>query len=284
VGIAPRENFIQTDAAINPGNSGGPLVNLDGEVIGINTAISSRNGGNQGVGFAVPVNLAKWVADQLIATGTVKRAYLGVAIQPVTHALAKRFGVKTRDGVLVSQVQADTPAEEAGLKPGDVIVAFDGHKVTNPRELQGLVERAEIGARQTLTVLRDGEQIELEVTCRKQPGDYGLAGSQSVRPEARESSRFEKLGLEVETLTDNVAEQLGLDVTEGVVITDVRSGSPAAEAGLEPGTVITQANRKSVKSVDEFRKALEEKPLSEGVLLLVRGDRGARFLVLSVAE
>lgn len=174
MGIAEREDFLQTDAAINPGNSGGPLVNLDGEVVGINTAISSRSGGNQGVGFAVPINLAKWVAEQLIETGSVRRAYLGVVIQPVTHELAQHLGVSARQGVLVTDVMPETPGQAAGLKEGDVIVEFGGRKMTKPTELQGAVERAEIGTKQPLIVLRDGKRRQLTVQVDEQPTDFDV--------------------------------------------------------------------------------------------------------------
>lgn len=167
IGVPARASFIQTDAAINPGNSGGPLVNLDGEVIGINTAISSSSGGNQGVGFAVPVNLAKWVSRQLIDDGSVHRAQLGVMIQPLTHELAGQFGLEPGDGVLVAEISADTPAAKAGLEPGDVIVEYDGHAVASPRELQSVVERSEIGQKHEVVVLRDGKRETLEVIPRE---------------------------------------------------------------------------------------------------------------------
>jgi serine protease Do len=281
IGITARENFIQTDAAINPGNSGGPLVNLDGEVIGINTAISSRTGGYQGVGFAIPVNLAKWVGGQLAEHGSVRRAYLGVMIQPVSQQLAEQFGVKVHEGVAVTEVMKDTPAAEAGLKPGDVIVEFDGKKVANPQELQGLVEQVEIGAHRPLVAVRDGKRVTLEVRLHEQPADYGLAGhrGESAKPE---SSSFQDLGIEVEPLTGEVAEQLGMKGQEGVVITDVRAGSPADQAGLESGMVITQANRKSVKSVEDLRNALGDQALKKGVLLLLRTSEGSRFVVIRV--
>ncbi len=161
VGINARESFLQTDAAINPGNSGGPLVNLDGEIVGINTAISSRGGGNDGVGFAVPVNLARWVGDQLVKTGEVRRAYLGVGIQPVTANLAKQFNVKPREGVVITDVYSDTPAERSGLKSGDVIRSFAGVKVDSPRELQLLVERAEIGRPHAVELVRGGKSMTI---------------------------------------------------------------------------------------------------------------------------
>jgi serine protease Do len=279
IGITDRENFIQTDAAINPGNSGGPLVNLDGEVIGINTAISSRTGGYQGVGFAIPVNLAKWVGGQLEENGLVHRAYLGVMIQPVTQPLAEQFGVKVHQGVLVTEVQPDTPAAKAGLKAGDVILEFAGKQVSSPRELQGIVEQAKIGSKQSLLLLRDGKRMTIEVTCGEQTGER-QAASEGAPSRPGKADRFEKLGLEVETLTADVAKQLDMNVDHGVVITDVRSGSPADQAGLTSGMVITQANRKPVKTVEELRKVLEEKPATKGTLLLVRTPQGARFVVI----
>ncbi len=286
LGITPRENFIQTDAAINPGNSGGPLVNLDGEVIGINTAISSRNGGYQGVGFAVPVNLAKWVAQQLESSGKVRRAYLGVAIQPVTQQLAEKFGVKLHEGVLVTDVFPDTPGAQAGLKPGDVIVDFAGTKVSKPVELQDIVERSAIGSKQSMTVVRDGKTTSMTVTVREQPDNFGLAGGRSMGPgdegpgEKAEPGRFEHLGMEVEKLTPEVANKLGLDLKEGVVITRVRPGSVADMAGLDSGMVVVQVNRQDVKSPEDFRKAMDRSPLDKGVLLLVRSAQGSRFVVL----
>jgi serine protease Do len=281
IGITARENFIQTDAAINPGNSGGPLVNLDGEVVGINTAISSRNGAYQGVGFAIPVNLAKWVGGQLVEHGSVRRAYLGVMIQPVSQQLAEQFGVKVHEGVAVTEVIKDTPAAEAGLKPGDVIVQFDGKNVASPQELQGLVEQVDIGSQKPLVVVRDGKRVTLQVTLHEQPAEFGVAQrmGESAKPE---SSSFQNLGIEIETLTGEVAEQLGMKGQEGVVITDVRSGSPADQAGLESGMVITQANRKAVKSVEDLRNALERQALEKGVLLLVRTSEGSRFVVIRV--
>ncbi len=283
LGIAEREDFIQTDAAINPGNSGGPLVNLNGEVVGINTAISSRSGGNQGVGFAVPINLAKWVAEQLIETGRVQRAYLGVVIQPVTYELAQHLGVEARQGVLVTDVMPDTPGEGAGLKAGDVIVEFAGRKMTTPTELQGTVERTEIGSRQALVVVRDGKRRELTVTVGEQPADFGRTSLRSGEPDEDvkpEPSRFETMGFQVERLTDEVAEHLGLAGREGLVITEVEPGSPAADAGLTPGALITHIERRPVNDVETLREAVEAASAERGVLLRVRDRRGVRFVVI----
>jgi serine protease Do len=276
IGITDREEFIQTDAAINPGNSGGPLVNLAGEVIGINTAISSRTGGNQGVGFAIPINLAKWVADQLVSDGAVRRAYLGVVIQPVTHELAKQFDVKARQGVLVSEVQADSPAEKAGVKPGDVIVEFDGKTISSPRELQSLVERSAASERHPLTIVRDGQQVILKVTCDVRSEDEVVPSS--------EGPEVGKLGLELSNLTPDVAEKLGVKGMEGVVITSVQPNGPAAKAGLSTGDVIVQVNRKPVRSVEDVTKAMQEEDNEQGTLLLVRSERGSRFVVIHPAS
>jgi serine protease Do len=280
LGITDREDFIQTDAAINPGNSGGPLVDLDGEVIGINTAISSNNGGYQGVGFAIPANLAKWVGGQLETAGKVQRAYLGVGIQLVTQPLADQFKIKVHEGVIVTEVRSHSPAAKAGLKLGDVILDFAGKAVTSPRQLQGLVEMCKVGSSEPLTILRDGKQMTLNVNCAAQPADYGVARTGSEGIVKPETSHFEKLGIQVADLTPPVAEQLGIKTEHGVVITDVRAGSPADRAGLTSGMVITQANRQAVKTVDDFRKALDAKSLTKGALLLVRSAAGSRFVVI----
>lgn len=280
LGNTPRENFIQTDAAINPGNSGGPLVNLDGEVVGINTAIHSRNGGNEGVGFAISSNLAKWVTQQLIHEGTVKRAYLGVAIQPVSQELAKQFGVETRKGAVVADVQPKTPAAEAGLKSGDVIVAYDGKPVNNPQELQLAVEQTPIGNKAELTVMREGKQITLKVTPQEQPADYGLARGQALIPGKEGSAQDKKVGIEVSNLTPEVAEKLGVKPGEGVVITDVRNGSPAELGGLANGMVIAQIGQVPVNSIEDFQKVMEKQSLEKGIMFLVRSAQGARFIVI----
>jgi serine protease Do len=286
LGITERGNFLQTDAAINPGNSGGPLVNLDGEVVGINTAISSQSGGYQGVGFAIPINLARWVSDQLVKNGSVHRAYLGVAIQPVTHELAPQLGMQAREGVVVTQVYPNSPAAQAGLKTGDVVVSYSGQKVATPRELQMLVERTPIGGKQPLEIVRDGKHITLQDTGREQPSDFGTVAKRSPEnvDEEQSGTQFDDLGLEVSNLTMEVARQLGVKETEGVVITSVEKGSPADEAGLTDSLVILQVNRKPVKTVAEFQAAMAEKPMDQGVLLLVRSSEGSRFVVLKAAK
>jgi serine protease Do len=279
IGMAEREDYIQTDAAINPGNSGGPLVNLDGEVIGINTAISSSSGGNEGVGFAIPINLAKWVSQQLTKDGTVHRARLGVVIQPLSDELAKQFGLKAREGVLVAEVMPESPGAKAGLKPGDVIVEFAGKAVSTPQELQAVVEQARVGHEQTMSIVRAGKRTTLKANPAELPGDGKAAGG-SQGNDGGQASRLEKLGMEVQTLTAEVAKQLEIKADHGVVVTAVQPGSPAERAGLAAGAVILEANRKPVKTVEDLTKALDEKSLAKGVLLLVRTAEGSRFVVI----
>jgi serine protease Do len=278
IGITDRENFLQTDAAINPGNSGGPLVNLDGEVIGINTAISSSSGGNDGIGFAIPVNLAKWVGKQLVSDGKVSRAYLGVGIQPVTAELAKQFHVKPREGVLVNQVHADTPAERAGLKSGDVIVEFSGKAVSNPRELQLSVERADVKKTHALRIVRDGKQLGLSLRPETIPEEFDAKAPASLDADL---GQLEKLGLTVDELRSSVAKRLGAEGVQGVLISGVRIGSPAYRHGIEAGSIITHVNHQPIEDRSTLQSALESSPTEEGVLLSVRTRKGSRFVVLN---
>ena len=283
VGINARESFLQTDAAINPGNSGGPLVNLDGEIIGINTAISSRGGGNDGVGFAVPVNLARWVGEQLIKNGEVRRAYLGVGIQPVTADLAKQFHVKPREGVVVTDVYSDTPAERSGLKSGDVIRSFAGVKVDSPRELQLLVERAEVGRPHAVELVRGGKSITINFVPELQPKNFepGKASVRSGSDNSAESSAFEALGVEMSNIDKEVARGLGLKDEKGVVITSVTQGSVAQRAGLENGMVITQINRQPISNMTEASEVLKDYKPGDALLLLVKTAEGSRFVAIN---
>jgi serine protease Do len=286
-GITDREDFLQTDAAINPGNSGGPLLNLRGEVIGINTAISTRSGGYDGVGFAIPVNMAKWVADQLIENGKVSRAYLGVSIQPINSQLARQFDVPVGRGTIVNHVMPDSPAEAAGLEVGDVIVDFAGQDVTSPRNLQGIVERLETDKPYRMTILRNGDRQQINVTLRDMPENYsrrellnGEDGSPRRSPPPDES-KFDDLGIEVQGLTSAIAKQLELEDVTGVVITSVEPNSPAQRAGLQTGDVIEKVGRANVSSVDEFEQALEGQSVEQGVLLFVHTQGlGGRFVVV----
>jgi serine protease Do len=282
VGITRYDEFIQTDAPINPGNSGGPLINLKGEVIGINTAISSSSGGFQGVGFAIPVNLAKWVSSQLVKEGKVHRAYLGVGIQKIDQTLASQLELPAADGALVTDVQPDSPAAKAGFQTQDVIVEFAGSKIRTPSQLQSVVSRAPIGTKQPVTVLRGGKRVELAVNVREMPANYGeraIRGSES-RGESEETRDYDKLGLQVGSLTGDVARQLGISGTSGVVITAVEDGSLAENAGLKVSDVITRVGDNAISSVAEYEAAVKSASLQKGVLLLVRSAEGTRFLVL----
>lgn len=276
IGITERADFLQTDAAINPGNSGGPLVNLHGEVIGINTAISTSGGGNEGIGFAVPVNQAKWVSDQLIKDGVVQRAYLGVGIQRLTSELSQQLGLKSLRGALVSEVRPGSPAEKAGLKTGDVIVEFNGKSVDNPHRLQNLVERAPMDGEHSVVVVRGEEQVTVPVSLAPLPGD-AVAASESAP--ARPETKVEALGLEVSDLTADVAQQLGFKDREGVVITAVTPGSSADRAGLKSGMLIARVGDRDVRSAEDFKAAVEGTH-ENGLLMLVRTPQGSQFVVV----
>ncbi|HUE17071.1 MAG TPA: Do family serine endopeptidase [Planctomycetaceae bacterium] len=276
IGISEREDYLQTDAAINPGNSGGPLVNLRGEVVGINTAISTHSGGNEGVGFAVPINLARWISRQLVDTGSVQRAFLGVGIQPLTNDLSKHFGLSSEQGAVVTEVRPDTPAARAGLQTGDVIVQFDDHSIHTPRDLQSVVERAGVGVSHKVVVSRHGKSENLNVVLQAMP--------KSSSPESTDQpamkSEFSALGLEVSELTGDAATRVGLKEAKGVLISAVSPQGPAEAAGLREGMVISRVGRSEVTNVDSFRAAVSKANLKDGLMLLVRTAEGSRFLVL----
>ncbi|MEZ6106103.1 MAG: Do family serine endopeptidase [Pirellulaceae bacterium] len=277
IGINDRESYIQTDAAINPGNSGGPLVNLRGEVVGINTAISSRSGGNEGIGFAVPANQVRWVSDQLLAHGKVNRSYLGVTIQPVDYELSTQLGVAPHHGVVVTNVFAGTPADAAGLQAGDVILAFGETGVHSPQELQLAVEQAQLGKTQAVRVMRDGREITLNYEPAAAPEEFGLAASSSrSTPPARTGA----LGLEVRELTPEVASEMGMEGETGLIVSSVRPDSSAAKAGIDVGMIIVQVNRQEVTTAADFDRLVREDK-DGSILLLVRSEQGSRFVVVS---
>jgi len=279
IGAVEREDFLQTDAAINPGNSGGPLLNLDGEVIGINTAISSRSGGYDGIGFAIPIQIAGWVSDQLVKTGNVTRGYLGIRNSALDDELAAQFKVNAREGVIVQSVLPKSPAEQAGLEPGDVILAANGVKIADPKMLQQIVERLEIGKTYDLQVVRDGNPVTLSVTIAELPQMLGQA-----RAEAEESGpvgkEFGDLGLQVEALTPDLAKQFGFSDVKGVVVLSVNEGSAAGNAGVKQGDLIEKVGTTAVNSVTEFDDAVKQHSLKEGIVLHLRTAEGKRFVIL----
>ncbi|MHB8898138.1 MAG: Do family serine endopeptidase [Thermoguttaceae bacterium] len=278
LGSVERARFLQTDAAINPGNSGGPLVNLSGEVIGINTAIFSRSGGYQGIGFAIPINLAKWVTPQLAESGSVRRAYLGVGIGAVTPERAKELGVTPNAGVVVENIIEGSPAAKAGLQQEDVILSFDGRVTRNVADLQEIVERAGAGSKHALSVLRDGKSLDLEVVVESMPADLGRTAR--VWNGSPKFHRDEKLGLTVMDLSDYMAGQLGFRGKKGALIMDVDKSRPAGRAGLADGMLIQKVNGKAVSGVTEFVEAMKGASVGEGIALEVLTEAGPRTIQL----
>ncbi|HVX09778.1 MAG TPA: Do family serine endopeptidase [Pirellulales bacterium] len=278
-----RSRYLQTDAAINPGNSGGPLLNLDGEVVGINTAIASNSGGYQGIGFAIPSNQAKWVMQQLIKSGVVQRAFLGVKPGEVSAELASHFGVSRRGGALVEEVVPNTPAARAGIRRGDVIVEFAGAKVRSPRDLQEAVERTPIDSTQDLKLVREGKPVDLQVVVKPLPKEIGQYGSAESHQEGSDESAHYKsddFGLEITDLNESNAEKLGFENYKGVLITGVEPDSAAADKGLRAGMLIMEVDRKPVENVKQFKEAVKDADPNKGVLVWFRTEQGNRFEVL----
>lgn len=274
LGIENYEDFIQTDAAINPGNSGGAMIDLHGDLIGINTAIlAGGGGGNQGIGFAIPINMARSVMDQIVSHGKVVRGYLGIQIQELTPDLAKQFGINQRGGALVGQVEQDTPAAKAGLKRGDVIVALNGQPVSSDRDLRLHISQTAPGTTVKLGVSRDGKTQDFNVTLGELPEKVAQAEGNN------ESAPGGLQGVEVQNLTPDLAQQLQLPAgTKGVVVSEVDPSSPAA-GELNRGDVIQEVNHKSVSSVGEFKQAIAAAG-NQPVLLLVNRGGGTQYVVI----
>ena len=275
LGAGPYDDFIQTDAAINPGNSGGPLFDTAGNVVGINSAIYTRSGGNEGIGFAIPVNLAKTVLSQLKEKGSVTRAWLGVLIQEITPDMQEALGLEKRVGALVADVIENSPAQKAGIMRGDVIVQFEDRKVDSEHQLPTMVAYLPVGTEVEVVVLRDGKEKTIEVTLEEMTEVTAQAGLPG-KPEETEG----ELGLTVQNLSPEVAQEMGLDSTKGVLITKVEPGSPAAEARLRSGDVILEVDRKPVKDAGGLSKILEETRDRKSVLFLV--NREGRTIFIAV--
>lgn len=283
VGIADYEDFIQTDAAINPGNSGGALVNVRGELVGINTAIFSRSGGYMGIGFAVPANMTRTVMDSLIKTGKVTRGWLGVSIQEVNQELARQFGLSETKGALVSEVIPDSPAAASGLKPGDVIVSYDGKPVDSPAVLRNMVAQTPVGKTAKLEVLRDNKRQTLNVKIAEQPKEIAQGDAEETIESGEEAGAAKSAlaGIEIRNLTPDIARQLGLNPgTKGVVVTGLAPDSPAAAAGVEPGDVILEINRQPVRSVADVKRISSKLSKKDGALLLINRRGGKLFLAI----
>ena len=276
MGITDYEDFLQTDAAINPGNSGGPLVNMQGEAIGINTAIISRSGGYNGIGFAIPMNMAKQICEQLLEKGSVTRGYLGVMIQPLTPELAKSFAIEETHGILVGDVTNDGPAAGAGLQRGDVIVELNGKPVEDMASFRNHVALIKPDTSVNLVVLRGGERKAIAVKVGKLPDEATAS--------AGTAGTVESLGLSVQTLNEQLAGKLGLDINTGVVVTGVAPDSDAAAKGIRPGTVIKEVDRKPVENVRQFDEAVKAGKESGSVLLLLQSGEHTQYVVVKLEK
>jgi serine protease Do len=268
IGSGPYDNFIQTDASINPGNSGGPLINMKGEVVGINTAIIASG---QGIGFAIPINMAKEIAPQLQEKGHVTRGWLGVSIQEVTPELAKSFDLKEKKGALVSQVVSGSPAEKAGIEQGDIILEFDGKEVSDAKDLPRIVASTPVGKAVTLKVSRNGKITDRQVKL----------GEMEEKVEVTKAPSHKSLGITVQNLTPEIAKGLGLKKETRVVVTQVEPGSPAANAGIQTGDVIREVNRKPVKDVEDFVQKVEKAKGPDNVLFLIQRGQNNLFAAVT---
>ena len=279
VGLARFENYIQTDAAINPGNSGGPLANIHGEVVGINTAISSAAGGNDGVGFAIPSRMVGRIVNDLVDDGTVERGWLGVNIQPLDPDLAATFGHDARSGVLVAGVVEGTPASDAGLRPGDIILDIEGRQTDTPAGLARRIADFTPDTEVTIDFLRDGDVLSRVVRLGTRPGAGG--SPVATTPAANAGPR---LGLELAPLDDASREEASLNTRDGLFVRGVLADGPAAAAGIEPGDAILQIDGTSVTSLESFRAALEATGTGERVRLLVERAGMTRFVVVRTGD
>jgi len=279
VHIAAYEDFIQTDAAINPGNSGGPLINLDGQVIGINTAIFSQSGGYMGIGFAIPINMARNIEQQLKSHGKVRRGYMGLAGKDITPDMAELLNLKNSQGVIVSSVEPGSPADKAGLKSYDVLLEISGRKIETYDSFRNDVAMLAPDSRVTLKVLRDGHTQDITVILGERPTEFAKGGNQAKEQQQSQAA----LGIEVQTLTKDLAERFGYALGEGVIVTRVNPGSPAADVGIQPGDLIQGVNRQSVSSAEEFEKAVKLTKNNKVLLLIKRGDY-SQFVVVQFDE
>lgn len=277
IGITDYENFIQTDAAINPGNSGGPLVNIKGELIGINTAIFSKTGGYQGIGFAVPSNMVRVVMDQLIKQGRVTRGWLGITIQEITPEIAQKFGLKQAEGALVSDVAKGSPAHRAGMMRGDIILEFNGKRIRDVASLRNMVAQSKVGSQVEIKVLRRDREISLKATIMELPADFGDVVPSSSRDTDMGDNALS--GITVMDLNAAIAKQLGIDRDEkGVVIAKVEHGSSAEEVGIRKGDVIQEIDRQVVNGLNDFNKIVSRIRPDDTVLLFINRS-GRKFYV-----
>lgn len=271
IGSGPYDDFIQTDASINPGNSGGPLLNMEGEVVGINTAIVA---GGQGIGFAIPVNLAKGIIEQLKNSGEVTRGWLGVGIQDISEEVAAYYGIKERKGVLVTEVFPGDPADTAGIKPKDIILSVDGKTVENSRELTGMIANIRVGDKVKIKVMRDGRTKTFKVIIAKRHED--MVASRSTRKEHRG-----ELGMRVAELTPEMAHRFNLKEVKGVIVVGVEQGSKASDSGIRVGDVIKEVNHQNISTVNDLNTVIDKMKDGDAIDMFIwRRNRG--FLVIKM--
>ncbi len=275
IGSGPYDDFIQTDASINPGNSGGPLVNMHGEVVGINTAIVSRSGGNVGIGFAIPANLAKGIIEQLQTSGSVTRGWLGVSIQDLTAELADYYGLKDSKGALVGEVFEGDPADKAGIKAKDVIIEVDGKKVEDSRDLSRTVAEVPVGKKVTIKVLRQGKERTFRVKIMKRTDEKETLAMKGPRDKT-------DVGMTVALLTPRLARRFNISETEGVVVVGVEKGGPADQAEVQEGDLILEIDRRSITTLEDYHALMREVKKGETVSLLVRRRTG--FVALNITK
>ena len=275
IGLTDYENFIQTDAAINPGNSGGPLVNIEGEVVGMNTAIFSRSGGYMGIGFAIPINMASTIHQQLVDHGEVTRGRLGVLIQDLTKDLAESFGIDQRQGILIAQVMEDSPAEKSGLKQGDIILKLNGKNIDNVAKFRNQIAMTRPESKVKFTVLRKGKMEKIVAVIGTMETD---ADGHQVS-----SDKLPRLGMRLQKLTQDLAEQFGYENLPGVLVTAVDPGSIAAQAGIKRGSLIQEVDHVAVNTPEQVKKTIKESKKNK-VLMLVRNGIASRYLALKVTD
>jgi len=276
MGIADYEDFLQTDAAINPGNSGGALVNLKGELIGINTAIASRNGQYSGVGFAIPINMVKNVMNQLIDFGKVVRGYIGIGIQDINSDLAKAFELDEAEGVLITQIMPETPAEKAGLRTGDVIIKMNGENIESASQFRNAIASTAPGTEIELTVIRDGKKKRVDLTLTELPS------AEKTEPIAEKTSETIELGIKLEPANEEALAQYGYK--KGLVVIAVQQGSPAAEVGIMPNDLLFEVNRQPVGSLDDYYKQLSKAKKDKPILLLIGRNGGMMYIAITLEE
>ncbi len=273
IGQGPYDDFIQTDASINPGNSGGPLFNLSGRVVGINTAIFSPSGGNVGIGFAIPINIAKNIIPQLKSKGKVIRGWLGVMVQKVTPELAQSFGIAEGRGALVADVDKSGPAAKAGIASGDIIISYNGREIKEMDELPMLVAQTEIGSTVDVKVLRGGKEKTMQVKIAELKESKARESAQDQEPK-------QDFGIIVKQITPEMAQRYGLARKEGVIVAQVEPGSEAEEAGIRPGDIVEEINREPVRTMSEYNRQMGKVKKGENILLLLRRGENALWIVL----